>query len=172
MGCVRVAWSPVAHPLVGVGARPQILAGALEGDPAFSPVNQRPVAEADSPALSLHSTIVTLPQKTCNYCTIQFAWAARSDGGFYLGCADISVTANGESRDHAARHFLPAASHFRRTPLPARSRRTHFDRNHVAPIVRCKLASATHATADISSAPLASAPQASSPTLTICRPRP
>mmetsp|Transcript_15161 Transcript_15161/g.25805 ORF Transcript_15161/g.25805 Transcript_15161/m.25805 type:complete len:374 (+) Transcript_15161:41-1162(+) len=76
-----------------------VLAGALEGDPAFSPVNQRPVAEADSPALSLHSTIVTLPQKTCNYCTIQFAWAARSDGGFYLGCADISVTANGELPD-------------------------------------------------------------------------
>jgi len=33
--------------------------------------------------------------KTCQYCTLQWIWSARQDGGSYIGCADIAITANG-----------------------------------------------------------------------------
>ena len=39
---------------------------------------------------------VTLPNKTCSCCTLQWLWAARSDNGFYIGCADIAITEDGE----------------------------------------------------------------------------
>ena len=39
---------------------------------------------------------VTLPDKTCSCCTLQWLWAAKEDGGFYLGCADIAITEDGE----------------------------------------------------------------------------
>lgn len=48
-------------------------------------------------ANSIQSTTVTLPLgKTCDYCTLQWIWAARQDGGSYIGCADIAITLNGQ----------------------------------------------------------------------------
>jgi len=38
---------------------------------------------------------VQLPAKTCDYCTIQWIWAANQDGGSYIGCADVAITADG-----------------------------------------------------------------------------
>ena len=38
---------------------------------------------------------VTLPDKTCSCCTLQWLWAAEGDNGFYLGCADIAITEDG-----------------------------------------------------------------------------
>jgi len=44
----------------------------------------------------LQTVTVSLPaQKTCEYCTLQWIWAANQDGGSYIGCADIAITANG-----------------------------------------------------------------------------
>ena len=82
---------------------PQILIGGVDGDPNFDDntgdgVIDRaiPAAQATTPANGIVSTIVTLPAgKTCNYCTLQWIWAARTDGGYYMGCSDISITTTG-----------------------------------------------------------------------------
>jgi len=80
----------------------KILIGGIEGDPGFEDNtgdgiidNAIPAGPIDAVTNQIESTIVTLPDKTCNYCTVQWVWAARSDGGFYLGCADISITSTG-----------------------------------------------------------------------------
>lgn len=40
--------------------------------------------------------LVTLPpDKTCNYCVLQWVWAAKNDNGYYITCADISITTTG-----------------------------------------------------------------------------
>lgn len=36
---------------------------------------------------------ITLPAgKTCENCVLQWMWAARADGGYYLGCSDIRIS--------------------------------------------------------------------------------
>ena len=57
-----------------------ILAGGLDGDPNFDPYTKATHLSAgpvDAPANTLVSTIVTLPNKTCDYCVLQWVWAAR-----------------------------------------------------------------------------------------------
>jgi hypothetical protein len=52
---------------------------------------------ANDPSDSLHTLSVQLPRgKTCDLCTLQWIWSAEQDGGSYLGCADISITTNGQ----------------------------------------------------------------------------
>ena len=47
------------------------------------------------------SQLLTLPAgKTCSYCVLQWMWAARADGGFYIGCADIAITEDGNLPDY------------------------------------------------------------------------
>ena len=54
------------------------------------------MASVTAAADELISTTVTLPAgKLCDYCTLQWIWAARGDGGSYLACADISITTTG-----------------------------------------------------------------------------
>ena len=79
-----------------------ILGGGLDGDPGFHPVqegaaNPRVLSAGPDDAVTNQevSTLVTLPDKTCDYCVLQWAWAARSDGGFYISCADIAITTDG-----------------------------------------------------------------------------
>ena len=82
-----------------------ILTGGLEGDPDFDITlqgSQNPIISAgppDAPANALVSTLVTLPaNKTCDYCVLQWTWAARTDGptgGYYISCADIAITESG-----------------------------------------------------------------------------
>ena len=70
-----------------------ILAGHLDGDDT----NNEKVSAGPKNAArdSIQTVTVTLPAgKTCNYCTIQWLWAAKHDGGYYLGCADIAITAD------------------------------------------------------------------------------
>ena len=48
------------------------------------------------------SQLLTLPAgKTCSYCVLQWMWAARNDGGFYISCADIAITEDGNLPDYA-----------------------------------------------------------------------
>lgn len=35
------------------------------------------------------------PDKTCDYCVLQFMWAAQNDDGFYISCADVAITSTG-----------------------------------------------------------------------------
>lgn len=60
-----------------------ILAGGLNGDPGFDPtllgaenqvLSAGPVNAVNN---SLVSTVVALPNKTCDYCVLQWTWAAR-----------------------------------------------------------------------------------------------
>ena len=71
-----------------------ILKGGLEGDPGFDGPNRRVAAglETDTTPGQTRSVTVRLPEgQTCDYCVLQWVWAARSDGGFYMNCADISI---------------------------------------------------------------------------------
>ena len=83
-----------------------ILGGGLDGDPGFHPVqdgaqNPRALSAGPDDAIADQevSTLVTLPDKTCDYCVLQWTWAARSDGGFYISCADIAITRDGACHD-------------------------------------------------------------------------
>jgi len=79
-----------------------ILAGGLVGDPGFKPIidghkNPRLISAGPANAIADQevSTIVKLPNKTCEYCVLQWTWAARQDGGFYISCADIAIVRGG-----------------------------------------------------------------------------
>jgi len=50
----------------------------------------------------LTTVTVALPVKTCDYCTVQWIWAANQDGGSYIGCADVAITADGTLPNFAA----------------------------------------------------------------------
>jgi len=77
-----------------------ILAGGLIGDPPYTPLSAGPVAASRNQIVS--HTITLPPGKTCDYCTLQWVWAANADGGSYIGCADIAITANGQLPNYAA----------------------------------------------------------------------
>ncbi len=83
---VRVA----AHFRAGDSFDDNILAGGVEGsgDPG--------TLSADALEVT-----VTLPRgKSCDYCAIQWIWAARQDGGSYIGCADVAITDDGTLPDY------------------------------------------------------------------------
>jgi LPXTG-motif cell wall-anchored protein len=48
------------------------------------------------------SATVTLPNKECEYCTLQWIWSANGDGGSYIGCTDISIQSNGQLPNFAS----------------------------------------------------------------------
>jgi len=103
-----------------------ILAGGVSGDPPFEVVSAASNLEDPSwpwrvnmmdPSWPLASVTVRLPRgKTCTFCTLQWVWAVRGrhvdwdrqtssrtpdlnnnyDGGVYIDCMDISITADGQ----------------------------------------------------------------------------
>lgn len=84
-----------------------ILTGGLIGDPGFKPIidghaNPRLISAGPENAVANEevSTLIQLPNKTCDYCVLQWTWAARNDGGFYISCADIAITADGHLPDY------------------------------------------------------------------------
>jgi len=71
-----------------------ILAGGAEGDPPYTKV---PAGDDGDASNAVKTVTVTLPAgKTCDLCTLQWMWSAQNDGGSYIGCADVSITANGQ----------------------------------------------------------------------------
>ena len=73
-----------------------ILAGGVVGDPGEGTL----AAGTDATERNGEVTeTITLGAKTCDYCTLQWIWAANGDGGSYLMCIDISITANGQLPD-------------------------------------------------------------------------
>jgi len=83
-----------------------VLYGCLEGDEGCdvgNTDNNQRIKSAQPLTGTAQRIAVALPEgKTCTYCTIQFLWAARQDGGFYLGCTDISITTDGGPADFNA----------------------------------------------------------------------
>ena len=76
-----------------------ILAGGVVGDPGEGTL----AAGTDATERNGEVTeTITLGAKTCDYCTLQWIWAANGDGGSYLMCIDISITANGQLPDFNA----------------------------------------------------------------------
>ena len=71
-----------------------ILLGGVEGDPPYTRV---PAGDNAGTVNEIRTETVQLPNgKTCDICTLQWVWSAQQDGGSYIGCADISITANGQ----------------------------------------------------------------------------
>ena len=77
-----------------------ILAGGLVGDPGVGTLAAGTVGTTESGDLVTET--ITLPAKTCDFCTLQWIWAANNDGGSYLMCVDISTTDNGQLPDFNA----------------------------------------------------------------------
>ena len=111
---VRIA----VHYAPGDSFQQNILAGGVEGDGGYTPLS------AGAPGVDptfvqngdLISATVTLPNKECDYCTLQWVWAARMDGGSYMGCADIAIKANGQLPNYAA---LPSQQGNKLNNVPA-----------------------------------------------------
>ena len=86
--------------------RAQVLKGCVEGDGnCFQDDDGIPgkdnAVDAGDGTVEM-SQLLTLPAgKTCSYCVLQWMWAARQDGGFYIGCADIAITEDGNLPDYA-----------------------------------------------------------------------
>ena len=86
--------------------RAQVLKGCVEGDGnCFQDDDGIPgkdnAVDAGDGTVEM-SQLLTLPAgKTCSYCVLQWMWAARADGGFYIGCADIAITEDGNLPDYA-----------------------------------------------------------------------
>ena len=106
---ISVAWTlEIAHPadVLDTGVR---IAIHYSEDDSFASNVLRGTLDGGHGALAAHgpddtagaviSTTVRLPDKTCDYCTLQFIWAARADGGSYIGCADVSITPTGDLPD-------------------------------------------------------------------------
>jgi len=74
------------------------LAGGLEGGPPYTTVSAGPDNATARVSVSLS---VILPSKACDYCTLQWVWASRSEDGSYIGCADIAVNAVGTLPDYS-----------------------------------------------------------------------
>lgn len=95
-----------------------ILAGGLEGDPGFDPTLQGAqnkkvsAGPPDAVANQLVSTIVRLPNKTCDYCVIQWVWAAR-----------VRVPPCPRTHTRARRNAQPHADDASSAALTARVRR-------------------------------------------------
>jgi len=99
---VRIA----LHYGTGPGQRfaDNILGGELDGDALGTPIAASPAAAGQGDVIS---QTVRLPTGvTCDYCTLQWVWAARNDNGFYIGCTDLAITADGALPDFDA---LPPA---------------------------------------------------------------
>mmetsp|Transcript_68505 Transcript_68505/g.126282 ORF Transcript_68505/g.126282 Transcript_68505/m.126282 type:complete len:227 (-) Transcript_68505:81-761(-) len=95
------------------GFADNVLAGGVPGQKG----NYAPL---DAGRTSNEETTVTLPSdKTCKSCTLQWIWAAQSDGGYYLYCADISIVSNTST---------PAARRRRRRSSRRRSSRRRSSR--------------------------------------------
>ena len=76
-----------------------ILAGGVVGDPGVGTL----AAGTDATERNGEVTeTITLGAKTCDYCTLQWIWAANGDGGSYLMCIDISITTDGQLPDFNA----------------------------------------------------------------------
>ena len=95
-----------------------VLLGGAEGEDGFQSREEIRLNAASAGAVARpnpllgneFSTMVTLPAgKTCDYCVLQWMWAARDDNGFYLSCADIAITADGQ---HTACRSLATVSQF------------------------------------------------------------
>ena len=64
---------------------------------SFAPAGpDRPDDETTTtPPLEMTVSIDLPPEKTCDYCVVQFMWVARSRDAYYISCADIAITETG-----------------------------------------------------------------------------
>jgi len=44
-----------------------------------------------------HYYNITIPLSKSGACVVQWIWNSNADGGFYIGCADITIIASGQS---------------------------------------------------------------------------
>ena len=73
-----------------------ILAGGLAGDPGEGTLAAGTSEDDPGRNGEVTATVTLDATKTCNYCTLQWIWAANNDGGSYLMCVDISITNDGQ----------------------------------------------------------------------------
>lgn len=79
-----------------------ILAGGVAGDPGVGTLAAGTSEDDPGRNGEVTATITLDAAKTCDYCTLQWIWAANNDGGSYLMCVDLSITADGQLPDFSA----------------------------------------------------------------------
>lgn len=79
-----------------------ILAGGVVGDPGEGTLAAGTSEDDPGRNGEITATITLDAAKTCDYCTLQWIWAANNDGGSYLMCVDLSITADGQLPDFNA----------------------------------------------------------------------
>ena len=73
-----------------------ILAGGVAGDPGEGTLAAGTSEDDPGRNGEVTATVTLDATKTCDYCTLQWIWAANNDGGSYLMCVDISITEDGQ----------------------------------------------------------------------------
>ena len=81
-----------------------ILAGGVDGDPGVGTLAAGDATSDGNGQITdntgrngeVTETVTLDATKTCDYCTLQWIWAANNDGGSYLMCVDISITEDGQ----------------------------------------------------------------------------
>ena len=96
---VTVTWAlTIPHPADNLDSGVRIAMHYGPGDSFDQNILMGGVIGSGAPgtvSAELTTVTVTLPAKTCDYCTLQWLWAANADGGSYIGCSDVAITANG-----------------------------------------------------------------------------
>jgi len=96
---VTVTWAlTIPHPADNLDSGVRIAMHYGPGDSFDQNILTGGVIGSGAPgtvSAELTTVTVTLPAKTCDYCTLQWLWAANADGGSYIGCSDVAITANG-----------------------------------------------------------------------------
>lgn len=90
----------ITHPLepgVRIAVRDPSIDGSLFTDHILYDFSDNTDTDVDS---GEHTLSLTLPTDlSCISCELQWLWASESDGGFYIGCADIEIAALSTSTD-------------------------------------------------------------------------
>ena len=97
---VTVTWElTIPHPADNLDSGIRIAVHYGPGDSFAQNILAGGVINSGQPntvSADLLTTTVQLPAgKVSDYATIQWVWSANQDGGSYIGCADVAITANG-----------------------------------------------------------------------------
>ena len=103
---ITVDWTlTIPHPADNLDSGIRVAVHYGAGDSFDSNILTGGVVGSGQPgtvSAGLQTITVALPTgKTCDYCTLQWVWSANQDGGSYIGCTDIAITASGALPNYA-----------------------------------------------------------------------
>ncbi|GMI62598.1 hypothetical protein ScalyP_jg1628 [Parmales sp. scaly parma] len=94
---VTVSWDTTIAHLSSPGVRFAIAYGSST---SFS--SSILASNLEAGAVGIHSSVITIPTGQTGEAVLQFSWVSSADGGSYIGCSDVTITAadNGGGTDN------------------------------------------------------------------------